>query len=442
MNAGPSARTLNLLSSSGLEDGVPGFAMPAQAGEAIQFDPSASAPEVEEVVPEGPPGSVLEIKVLHEIHDVFKNEWMIRPAPPSTDDEQGKKNDAQKYNVYAFAVIRKFNHSQDGKANSFNVTTVLQINSPELIKVGQDVIGHVQGISWTAKPLRVSTTSAAARLKAYLEPQIDPNTLLAWFPELQTHAEELAPKLDNEPEDSLLRRRHSHLVHLIGYLKATYGSTLDTLASLIKHDEITFDLLWSLFVPGKTTLYMLCPITSEPRCVRLVHSELCQKADNQAAVSAAYDPTGLLTSKGGQEQQMQYFWRLVVEYAEVDIGGPAENLGDLGTGANVKRAQKSTFGYAGLGRVIDVARFKGTKKISSLVAYPINYYAGPGGMEGLKERLIARGKKWATLAGGMHHVAYRGLAFRFKETSHVKHSVRLHFRILRSLLIADVSVYL
>ena len=244
---------------------------------------------------------------------------------------------------------------------------------------------------------------------------------------MQAHADELAGKIESEPEDSPLRRTHDHLAHLISYLKATYGSTLDNLASLLKHDEITFELLWSLFVPGKTTLYMLCPITSEPRCVRLVHAELCQKADHQAPVSAAYDPTGLLTSKASQEQQMQYFWRLVVDYVEVDIGGPAENLGDLGTGANVKRPQTSPFGYAGLGRVIDVGRFKGTKKISSLVAYPIKYYAGPGGVAGLKERLIARGKRWTKVAGGMHHVAYRGLAFKFKDTinTHLKLSVRI-----------------
>ncbi len=136
------------------DDLSPGFAMPAQAGETIEMDPS-NEPTVPDEIPEGPPGSVLEIKYLNEVHDVFKNQWSIRPAPPPTDDEKTRKNEAQKYNVYAFAVIRKFNHSQDGKTNSFNVTTSLQINSPELIKVGQDVIGHVQGISWTAKPLRV-----------------------------------------------------------------------------------------------------------------------------------------------------------------------------------------------------------------------------------------------------------------------------------------------
>ena len=94
-----------------------------------------------------------------------------------------------------------------------------------------------------------------------------------------------------------------------------------------------------------------------------------------------------------------------------------------GAGAAVRSKQRDTFGYAGLGRVIDIPRFKGAKKISSLLAYPIKYYPGPGGMDGLKKRLVERGKKWATLAGGMHHVAYRGLAFRFKEVSHIKASV-------------------
>ena len=155
--------------------------------------------------------------------------------------------------------------------------------------------------------------------------QIDPNTLLAWFPELQAFADDLSSKVVNEPEDSPLQTKHKHLSHLLGYLRDTYGSTLDNLSSLLKHDEITFNLLWSLFVPGKTTLYTLCPITAEPRCVRLVQSELCQKADNQAPVSAAYDPTGLLASKN-QEHQMQYFWLLVIEYVDVDIGIPADDL--------------------------------------------------------------------------------------------------------------------
>ncbi|PIL32282.1 hypothetical protein GSI_05531 [Ganoderma sinense ZZ0214-1] len=130
------------------------------------------------------------------------------------------------------------------------------------------------------------------------------------------------------------------------------------------------------------------PITSELRSLRLVRSEQCQKVDHQAATSAAYDPSGPLAPKQSQEWQMQYFWRLSVEQVEVDTGAPADNRGDLSTGASVSAGQKTSFGYAGLGRVIDVPWFKCTKKISSPIAYPIQRYSGPGGMAGLKARLI------------------------------------------------------
>ncbi|KAI0771305.1 P-loop containing nucleoside triphosphate hydrolase protein [Trametes elegans] len=387
--------------------------MPALSGDVVEYDPETDSGKVEEEpVPEGPAGSVLEVRTLHQIHDQFKNKWVIKPAPPTTEDDKPSKNDGAKYTVFALTVIRKFNYSQDGKTNKYNVTTSLQINSPELIQVGKDVIGHVQGISWTAKPLR-----------------IDPQTLLGWYPELQAHATELEDQIKDEPEDSPGRRKHAHLNHLLLYLKETYGSTLENLASLLEHDEITFDLLWALFVPGKTTIYMLCPITSEPRALRLVHAELCQKADSQAAVSAAYDPTGLLTSKGSQEQQMQFFWRLVVEYVEVDIGSLADDLPSARPPADAP----PSFGVAGLGRVVDVHRFKGTKKISELVAYPIQYYPGPGGVEGLKTRLVERGKKWAQFAGGMNHVAYRGLGFKYQEQAHmhIKYSVNSRIMIDR-----------
>ncbi|KAI0672077.1 P-loop containing nucleoside triphosphate hydrolase protein [Trametes maxima] len=404
--------------------------MPALSGDVVEFDPTQEPPPVGgDEVPEGPPGSILEVKYLHEVHDSFKNQWIIKPAPPRSEEDKTAKHDGAKYAVYAFTIIRKFNYSQDGKANTFNVTTSLQINSPELIDVGQKVIGPVQGLSWTAKPLR-----------------IDPQTLLAWFPELQAHADKLSKQLEDAPENSPLRHTHAHLSHLLSYLRETYGSTLDSLASLLQHGEVTFDLLWALFVPGKTTLYTLCPITSEPRALRLVHAELCQKADANAAVSAAYDPTGLLASKGGGEQQMQFFWRLVVEYVEVDIGSPADSSNDEnddGARPGASHDAHPAFGLAGLGRVIDVPRFRGAKKISSLVAFPIQYYAGPGGVDGLKERLVKRGRKWVEVAAGMHHVAYRGLAFKFHEQSgsHIKFSVNSRIMIDRKTFADTVPNY-
>ena len=85
----------------------------------------------------------------------------------------------------------------------------------------------------------------------------------------------------------------------------------------------------------------------------------------------------------------------------------------------ISRLKLPTF----LGVVLDIPTFTGTRKISELPAFPIQYYAGPGGVDGLKSRLIARGKKWETIAGGVHHLFYHGIASRWHLKSYVKHSV-------------------
>jgi hypothetical protein len=129
--------------------------------------------------------------------------------------------------------------------------------------------------------------------------------------------------------------------------------------------------------------------------VRLVHIEKCQKAE-YGGVPAAFDLSGLSIGydPGNEADNSKFLYRLVVEYLETDVGPKG-----------VK------YGYAGLGAVIDIMGFSGPRKISSLGAYPIQYYEGPGGPEGLKARLVERGTRWAKLAGGVHHLAYKGIAF-------------------------------
>ena len=50
--------------------------------------------------------------------------------------------------------------------------------------------------------------------------------------------------------------------------------------------------------------------------------------------------------------------------------------------------------------------FKGTEKINTLEAYPIQYHQDP---EAMKTFLLERGRKWASLKG-IHHVHYEGTA--------------------------------
>lgn len=107
-------------------------------------------------MPSGDPGSVLEIKHLDEVVDVLTGSVTIKPTPVSADRTSNKRG---KYDVYAFTIVRRFmpiGHARKmGKTSSYNVTRVLDIRSKELRDVGAQVIGRVQGVSWTAKPLRV-----------------------------------------------------------------------------------------------------------------------------------------------------------------------------------------------------------------------------------------------------------------------------------------------
>lgn len=186
----------------------------------------------------------------------------------------------------------------------------------------------------------------------------------------------------------------AHLSHLLEYLTTENASTLESLASLLQHSEITFDLLWALYVPGKTVLHIPCPLTSEPRAVRLLHADKCQKQELNG--NAPLDMSGLSLgsdASGSSMDHSKFLWRLVVEYLEVDVA--------------LKGIQ---FGYAKNVSVIDIPGFSGTKKISNLGVYPIQYYSGPGGPAGLKERLVVRGRRWADLAGGVSHLAYQGIA--------------------------------
>lgn len=235
--------------------------------------------------------------------------------------------------------------------------------------------------------------------------QMNPQVLLSWLPELAAHLDTLS----SEPA-STTARTHEHLSHLVTWLRTEYRAALESLASLLAHAEITFDLIWALYVPGKTTLHIPCPTTGEPRAVRLIHAEKCQKAEFGGG-SAAFDISGLSVGfDSANSDNSKFLYRLVVEYVETDIGPKGVR-----------------YGYAGLGTVVDIPGFTGTKKISTLGVYPLQYYEGPGGPDGLKARLVERGKRWASLAGGVHHLSYKGIAYLWRRAGNdwvlTKHSV-------------------
>ena len=145
----------------------------AANGEVVDLDPLAIQPApTEEEDPDilgAAPGTVLKVKHLDEVLDLATGQWNMKPTPPS---ETVPPRKGGKYDAYAFTVIRKFtptqmngqhNHSGQGflgrqpsqSPSSFTMTKLIEIHSIGLKEVGQEVIGQIPGVSWTAKPLRV-----------------------------------------------------------------------------------------------------------------------------------------------------------------------------------------------------------------------------------------------------------------------------------------------
>ena len=95
-----------------------------------------------------PEGTRLEIRRLDEIYDRQRSEWTKK----DTVERKSKDKDSA-YAEFAFTVVRKFNPTQEPTLHI--ITTTYDIRSSHLRKIGKDVIGQVQGITWTAKPLKV-----------------------------------------------------------------------------------------------------------------------------------------------------------------------------------------------------------------------------------------------------------------------------------------------
>ena len=193
---------------------------------------------------------------------------------------------------------------------------------------------------------------------------------------------------------------------LVDYLRKDYRATLARIASLTAHSEITYDLLYAVLVP-RSIVVTECPTTGEPRALKLLSATklgigecsayvlLCESVDatEQGAHpgrSAASASASSGTSRHGRARTTRR-------------RGTAQSSGT--SHATVSGSQRS------FGRVqskILIPSFKGTVKIDSLEAFPIQYHHDP---EGLKADLIERGKKWASMRG-IHHMQYDGTAAR------------------------------
>ncbi|KAJ5873293.1 ATPase AAA-type core [Penicillium solitum] len=184
------------------------------------------------------------------------------------------------------------------------------------------------------------------------KPSIEQNFLFHFLPELDRCAENMDSSSDHESAHA------KHLLLLIDHLKHAYASTLQRLESMLQHGHITYDLLWALFKPG-CHVYTTCIGTKEPRCV--------------------------VFDAGEEMTQNDETW-LNLECRFLDYNG-------------VK------FGEAGI--FLRVAKFRGSKPIDTLEAYPLCHHPSH---EQIRKDLVERGQKFRDLAGS--HIKHcKGSAF-------------------------------
>ncbi|CAG8196152.1 unnamed protein product [Penicillium olsonii] len=184
------------------------------------------------------------------------------------------------------------------------------------------------------------------------KPSIEQNFLFHFLPELDRCAENMDSNSDHESAHA------EHLLMLIDHLKLAYASTLQRLDSMLQHGHITFDLLWALFKPG-WHIYTTCIGTKAPRCAVFDAGEEMTKND-------------------------ETWFNLECRFLDYD---------------GVK------FGEAGI--FLRVAKFRGSKPIETLEAFPLHHHPNH---EQVEKDLIKRGQTFRGLAGS--HVRHcKGSAF-------------------------------
>lgn len=197
------------------------------------------------------------------------------------------------------------------------------------------------------------------------KPQIDPHTLFHYYDELSKFVKKtLKARLKKAKKSKVKKQLKQQIAQcklLLGYIDEDYEATRKALKPMIKAGTITFDLVWALFKPNTIAYTPTYTNKDDPRCFK---------------VDSTFEEESWMS---GQKS-----WVVDGRYLEYD--GKVFGLGDYH---------------------VSIPAFKGHKKITSLATYPLQYHQDP---EGIKQQLIARGKKFVALQG-MNFRALKGIAY-------------------------------
>jgi hypothetical protein len=208
-------------------------------------------------------------------------------------------------------------------------------------------------------------------------PQLDPHTLFHYYEEIKTHIkQELKPKLKRarKSKDKKLRTQQiAQCKLLLQYLDKDYTAVRKALKPMLKAGTITYELVWALFKPNTIAFTPTYSNKDDPRCFK---------------VDFSYEYESWLTQAKS----------LVVDGRYLEYDGKSFGLGD---------------------HQVQIAAFKGHKKITSLSAYPLKYHKDP---EGIRKQLIQRGMKFVALQG-MNYRLQKGIAYMKHKNSVVRFNI-------------------
>ncbi|KAH9931593.1 P-loop containing nucleoside triphosphate hydrolase protein [Fomitopsis serialis] len=332
------------------------------------FAPTPAPAEAEPCVDISSPGLTsaysLQVKRVDHVYDMYTCMWSYEDTKVQATPHVlhgGKTADgADVWRSFCFVVVRQM-PTCAGEEPAVAVT----IKSPYLVAACQDVIGEISGISWTADPLELPV-----------------DLLIQAFPKLVEYRQELEDRASRpsddsqEPEDSADRSSDddtevlASLEILISYLREDHGVIISQIAGLLAHEEITWDLLHAILLPG-TLLVSTDATTGEPRALQL------KQFDKGARGYTLY-------CEG-------------IDAVDVELDDVADS--DL---AHVVPAKR----FCRVEHTRFIPRFKGVVKINTLPAYPMKYHSNEGG---LRAALLARARKWIDLYG-VQHVRYQGIS--------------------------------
>ncbi|KAJ4377050.1 hypothetical protein N0V86_006490 [Didymella sp. IMI 355093] len=208
-------------------------------------------------------------------------------------------------------------------------------------------------------------------------PEVDPHILYHYYDAIKVYTKKtLKPKLKRAKkakDKKLLAQQIAQCKLLLGYIDEDFTATRKALKPLLKAGTITYELTWALFKPNTIVYTPTYGNKEDPRCFRV---EQCLEYESWLSGAKSFCIDG--------------------KYLEYD--GQTFGLGD---------------------HQADIKSFKGHKKITSLVAYPLKYHKDS---KGIQKLLIERGKKFIALQG-MNYRLQKGIAYQKVKNTIAKYNI-------------------